>query len=362
MATYLEHLLQHFEIAISKVRELTRRDYTADDVKNMVVGCGSELEIFLKLAAFPAKNQRHNFIQFIDELKTVGVSQSDIDVFHELRLAYNASKHNPVHDPKLLEIEDLLRRVRNSLAKLTNFSFGCIAEQVPIRHRRVLWVFAWDHYIGGDTEVSIMIPSAGDELPLSLDHIYINISAWETIKSELTAVGSIAFGKELFPQPVYEFFSNEGDFLAGGVFEGEYKNLLKTLAKYELRQDLLPGLNRHDSLFGMLQASILAMVEAAPTFDTEPSIESLQTTIADISVNNYAVPADYPQLPKFVDLLATMLKQLDFSLWKAVNGPTWIGESPFSIATKDALALDEKLQILIDKNCIVGIQVRTYAT
>lgn len=360
MATYLEHLLQKFETAINKAQELTRMDYTVDDVKNTVIGCGSDLEIFLKLAAFPAKNQHHTFEQFIDELNTVGVSQSDIDVLHELRKAYNASKHNPVYDPKLLKAEDLIRRVRNSLAKLTTFSFGRIAEQALIRHRRVLWVFAWDHYIGGDTEVSIMIPSMDDELPPSLDIIYINMADWETIKSELATIGSIAFGKELFPEPIYEFFSNDDDFLTGGIFEGEYKNLLKTLAKYELRQDLLPGLNRHDAPFSMLQALILATVEMAPTFDIEPSIEFLQTVITDSCVNSYAVPADYHLLPKFAHSLAAMLMQLDFSLWKAINGPTWIGEAPFSIATKDALALDEELHILIDKNSTVRIKVKNY--
>jgi hypothetical protein len=357
MATHLEHLLQKFETNINKIKELTRRDYTADDVKKLAISCGSEFEIFLKLGAFPTKNQRHNFVQFIDELKTVGVSQPDLDVFHELRGAYNTSKHDPTYDPKLLEVEDLMVRVKKSIGKLTTYAFGNIATQVPIRHRRVLWVFAWDHFTSGDTEISIMFPSAGDEFPPSLDDICVDISAWEAIKNELATVGSIAFGKELFPLHIYDYFSNEGDFLAGGVFEGEYKDLLKTLAKYELRQDLLPGLNRHDSPFSMLQASTLAMVEVAHSFYTEPSIETLQVSVTDSSVNNYAVPADYKLMPRFVYSLATMLKQLDFSLWKAVTGPTWISKEPFSNAINDALALDEELRILIDKNCIVRIKI-----
>ena len=188
MATYLENLFQKENSFTSEFRQLSRKDYTSDDIKKIVVDCGSELEIFLKLAAFPSKNQRHNFVQFIDELHTVGVSQPDIDVLHELRLAYNASKHDPTHEPMLLEVEDLVKRVRNSLAKLTTLSFGRITEQVAIRHRRILWFFAWDHYIGGDTEVSIMIPSMSDELPQVLDNIYINMSAWDTVKSELALV------------------------------------------------------------------------------------------------------------------------------------------------------------------------------
>lgn len=359
MATYLEYLLQKLDWSTTKVRELCRKDYTSADIKNIVVDCGSELEIFLKLAAFPSKNQHHNFVQFINELLMVGISQTDIDVLHELRLAYNVSKHDPTHEPKLLEVESLLKRVRSTLAKLTILSFGRIAEQVAIRHRRVLWIFAWDHYIGGDTEISIMIPSMADELPQALDDIYINMSAWNTVKSELAAVGSVAFGKDLFPEKVYEFFSNEGDFLAGGIFEGEYRNLLKTLANYELRQDLLPGLNRHDSPFSMLQAIVLAMVEVAPTLETEPAKENLQTLISENCVNNYAVPSDYAYLSKFVDSLSDMLEQLDFALWKVLSGPTWIGKSSFDVESENALVLNDKLNVLIDKNCIFRIQIRS---
>lgn len=359
MATYLEHLLQKLDSASTELRELNRKDYTSGDIKNIVVGCGAELEIFLKLAAFPLKNQRHKFVQFIDELLSVGISQTDIDVLHELRLTYNASKHDPAHVPQLLEVENVVKHVRNSLAKLTTLSFGRITEQVAIRHRRILWIFAWDHYIGGDTEVSIMIPSIADELPQALDNIYINMSAWDTVKSDLAIIGSVAFGKELFPEKVYEFFSHESDFLAGGVFEGEYKNLLKTLAKYELKQDLIPGLNRRDSPFSMLQASILAMVEVAPTFETEPTKENLQIEISNSCVDNYAVPSGYPHLSKFVDSLTDMLKQLDFSLWKVLSGPTWIGKSSFDVEEKDALVLNDELNILIDKNCIIRIQIRS---
>lgn len=359
MATYLEHLLQKLDSASIEVQKLSRKDYTFDDINNIVVSCGSELEIFLKLAAFPSKNQRHNFIQFIDELFTVGFSQADIDILHELRLAYNASKHDPMHDPKLLKVKNLVNDVRNSISKLTTLPLGRITEQVAIRHRRVLWFFAWDHYIGGDTEISIMIPSMEDELPQALDDIYINMSAWDTVKTELALAGSVAFGKELFPEKVYEFYSNESDFLACGIFEGEYKNLLKTFAKYELKQELIIGLNRHDSPFSMLQASILAMVEVAPTLDTEPTKENLQTLISSSCVNNYAIPSDYFHLTKFVDSLADMLKKLDFSLWKVLSGPTWIGKSSFNTEEENSLVVNEEFNILIDKNCIVRIQIRT---
>ena len=63
MATYLEHLLQKFDSATLEVRELSRNDYTFNDVKNIVVICSSELEIFLKLAAVGTQKiwQAHAF-------------------------------------------------------------------------------------------------------------------------------------------------------------------------------------------------------------------------------------------------------------------------------------------------------------
>lgn len=356
MATYLEYLLEKFDSATIEIQKLTRKDYTFDDIKNIIINCSSELEIFMKLAAFPSKNQRHSFQKYIDELITVGISEFDINILHKLREVYNLSKHNSEYEPKLLEIESLIRNVSSSLKKLTTLSFGQIKEQVTIRHRRILWFFAWDHYIGGDTEISIMIPSISDELPTELDHIYIEMSAWDIIKSELSLVGTVSFGKELFPEKIYEFFSNESDFLSGGIFEGEYKELLKTFAKYELRQELLYGLNRHDRYSLLFQSSILAMVEVVSTLNEEPTKENLITIILNSCINNYAVPSDYPRLSRLITSHAVMLKELDFSLWRALSGPTWINEASFNNEKEKALVINNELNILINKNCIVRIK------
>ncbi len=359
MATHFENLTQQVLDAQVKLRQLTQIDYTSHDIKDILKDLGSNLEVFLKISAFPYKNQRHDFVQFINELLTVGIAQADIDVLHLLRTGYNNSKHNPQYEPRLLETINLINDVQLSLRKLRLMNFGRIKEQVPQKYKRVLWLFAWDHYNGGDTEVSIMIPSFDKDLAPSLDDIYIDISAWDAVVSDLKSVGAFEIGEQFFPKNLYDFYAGEGDFLAGGVFEGEYKYLIKTLAKYELRQGLLYGLNRHDSPISMLQALILAAVEVAPTFGAEPSTDALEDHIKNVACNSYAVPSEYRHLEKLVKEVARLLEMLDFSLWQAVSGPTWLNIVHYNEAEQDALAISPELFIMIDKNCVFRLSRNT---
>lgn len=351
MATHFENLLQQVQSARARLKELTQTDYTSHDIKDVIKDIGSNLEVFLKIAAFPHKNQRHDFVEFINELLTIGLVQADVDVLHQLRTAYNNSKHNPQYEPRLLETTNLINEVQSSLEKLRGMNFGRIAEQIPQKHKRVLWLFAWDHY-QGDTEISIMIPSFDTDRAPSLDVIHIDMSAWDAAVDDLKKVGTFETGKHFFPKSLYDFYSGEGDFLVGGVFEGEYKDIIKTLAKYELRLELFPGLNRHDSPTSMLQALILATVEVASTFSYEPSKEDLEHRIKEVACNSYAVPPDYRNIEKLVEEVTSLLERLDFSLWPAVSGPTWLNIAAYDEAERDALALSAELYVMIDKNCI----------
>ena len=118
--------------------------------------------------------------------------------------------------------------------------------------------------------------------------------------------------------------------------------------RFSLKEFLISGLNRHDSFFSMFQASILAMVEVASTFETEPTKENLQIEILNCCVDNYAVPSEYQHLSKFVDSLTNLLKQLDFSLWKVLSGPTWISKLSFDIEKKYALVINNELNIFFN--------------
>ena len=291
MPSYLDQILLKGDSALAELNSFKRKDYTSDQLKNVPKAFGSEVEIFLKLAAFPTRNSRESFCAFIDALRSVGVAEPDVQALHRLRDCYNDAKHKPTYDPLLSQIQKVVSDARVSLEKLRTIAAGRIHNLAIQKYRRMFWLFAWDHYIGGDTEISVMIPSLADELPPDLDLIYIDARLWDDVVRSLKQVGHFELGEHLFPIKVYKFFTGEGDFLAGGVFEGGYSDLISTLAKNELRQNLITGLNRHDSPRSVLQAVILAAIDAVG--DANTVANQLSETIREIAAKNYAVPAGH---------------------------------------------------------------------
>src|SRR5690606_33970453 len=150
-----------------------------------------------------------------------------------------------------------------------------ISSLPPLKLKSTYWGFAWDHYIGGDTEISIFIPSHDPTRPLavpSIDTIYIKMDKWDEFKKDIQKFGNFTTDQNaIVNTDLYEFMAYQSDFLSSFAFEGQFKDLIKSLSKYELRhQDLIPGLNRADNTFVVEQSTVLAMLEAIKTFKTQP--------------------------------------------------------------------------------------------
>jgi hypothetical protein len=173
-----------------------------------------------------------------------------------LRLAYNAAKHDPNTSVKLLDSIEVIRSAHETAQEIVWRGIGLCTSRVKPNADRVFWIAAWDHYIGGDTEVHVILPGESEHWlrPPMFDVVYINLAEWDQIKSKLSIVGVLKDGKGLIPYPQYVSFQSDGDFLQAMVFEGDYRQLISVLAQHEKRQELIPGLNRHDTGQSMILA------------------------------------------------------------------------------------------------------------
>lgn len=347
MATHIDIIINRLTNAKAQADRLERSDFTTDHLRTLLKEAGSDLEIFIKTAAFPAKNQRDTFNQFIEELATVGVSVNIRDALHKLRGGYNDSKHNPAYEPRLAEVKAILKDACQALEMMRSFRFGKLHDTVKHKHRRVLWLFAWDHFIGGDTEIHICIPTGAEMQPDNLDLVYVDGLKWDELVAELKRIGNFQLGPELFPVEIYKHVAAEGDFLAAGVFEGDYRQLMSTLAKYEYRQGLLPGLNRHDSQDSMFQAVALAAVDVANRLTARASRSELASSITNEAVENYAVPNKFRKLTPMVCIFADLLVSLDVSTLQILSGPTWV-QTLSEAQRASALAYNQNVGVFID--------------
>jgi len=192
------------------------------------------------------------------------ISQTFRGNLHALRTAYNTAKHDPANVSGLLQTLRIVGEARRAIEHLIELRIGRVNESIASDLKRVFWVAVWDHYIHGDSEVHIILPTVSDRWlgPPTFDLIYVEAMAWDQIMKELSSDGSLAIGEGIIPKLQFEEFRQDDDFLEAWVFEGDYRTLITILARYELRQELLPGLNRQDRPGSMTLAFLLAAMDS----------------------------------------------------------------------------------------------------
>jgi hypothetical protein len=164
-----------------------------------------------------------------------------------------------------------------------------------------------DHYIGGDTEVHILFPSDDPNSP-SIDTINIRMSAWETARNDLSALGKVTLGRDAIPEQVLNAFRNEDDFHDAFVFEGEYRDLMSTLAQHEFRvEGLIEPMSRKNTPQSIMQAFALASTDVAEFAKDEPD---LARAIYVQGVNLYAVSPEWQELHRWCEDFAAIVATL----------------------------------------------------
>ncbi|MGB8477917.1 MAG: hypothetical protein WCE63_03635 [Acidobacteriaceae bacterium] len=344
---------QRFQESIASWSEHTDKfamcGFELSQARDLISQIGARTEIFLKTVLLPGLSPKLEFDSCINALKREGVNKSDRDTLHRLRTLYNDNKHNAACVPSVLELQELIPAISEVFRRFAQQNIGLLNADAVSRYHQVFWIAAWDNLIGGDTEVHAIAPSRS-AWPPDLDLAYVDMSSWDQVKSSLSAIGVLRDGQGCIPDSVLRSFSEEPDFLDALVFEGAYRDLIATLASYERREDLIPGLRREDNAPSMMQAFTLALIDVSLHANNLSTVEELGIAIADRAVNSYAVPKGYNLLCYMATNFAEMLLGVQEANRNQLAGPIWISKEDFEREEPFAQSKHYYLPVLVSAN------------
>ncbi|MEZ4862830.1 MAG: hypothetical protein R3C14_16050 [Caldilineaceae bacterium] len=352
MATYGEKFVSELSDATATLVRLTYDEYEPTQLRDVLSALGAKTEIFLKSAVLPRRNPKNTFEWFIEDLANEGIDQPSRDKLHALRKKYNKAKHHPATIIDLLEVLGIIKEATEAIKQIVLKRIGSTGAIVNPHLNRVFWLAVWDHYIHGDSEVHIILPNESEHWlgAPTFDIIYINLAVWDNVKADLALIGLFNDGRGIIPDSQYDAFNSDSDFLDAWVFEGDYRSLITTLAQYELRQDLILGLNRHETSGSMILAYLLASVDVVGSGGIP---KDLAAAIQQQATAVYAVPPDYLHAQYFAEGMAEMFLQIDLKEWSRISGPSWVRDAKYNEFASANRAKHPKYQIMIDEEYVV---------
>jgi|UPI00056DC04C hypothetical protein len=348
MHTNGDEIVRYLEDAISDLSRLPYRIYSPTDINGIMSAVGAKLELYFKAVIFPKEPPRHAFVHFIGCLSGQA-SQQDIGALHDFRKTYNSAKHDPAFEIPLLEAQKKLHSVKDALVRISDLSLGLTKQPHASSTKRVYWLAAWDHYIGGDTEIHIMVPSISKCFmgPLGFDMIYIEGSKWDEAKSALAGAGHLDNWEGHIPESYVSAWESEGEFLSANIFEGEYRDLITSLGKFEKRQDLIYGLNRADSAQYVFIACLMALADISASL-VEPG--DMDSEVVQQVTSTYSLPATALGLTKIARDLVAMLRKAAWSDLTPLIGPLWATSDEFLQLASAAIVRSDTLPVMVDSN------------
>jgi hypothetical protein len=171
----------------------------------------------------------------------------------------------------------------------------------------------------------VSLPLPEDDFATHLDVVYTKIDTWHAMMEDLLATGSLYFGKEHFPPPVFAKFDEDG-FLNAGIWDGDYRLLIQILSKYEDRSiadRIIPDLRRDHMALAVLSAIVLAGVDVASAAETSKSVEEIEADILERADKVYAMPSERSWVRAAARELAGTIVELPFETWAQLSGPYW---------------------------------------
>lgn len=328
---------------------LAGSDHTAQEFKDLLIRLGAAVEVFLKEHVYGGHHRR-NFVTLIDGLEALGVSAASRGFLHDLRSGYNAAKHDPSYQAEIQPVMRVLENGETALAELTALPLRTMHDRVPRSFRRLVWLAAWDHIIGGDTEVGIFLPALPEiDMPYDFDGIYIDMRNWDDVKIELAKVGTLCLGPTSVPERAYRFWSGEGDFLAAGSFEGDLRSMIAVLARFERVEEILPDAKRENQPRSMLAAGLFAVVDLAAESQLPEDAQLLVEAIVGAAAH-YAAPATSRSLKSYAARIAELVTIAPAPVRDLLQGPIWVSGARYAqLASEQVAHLDSPpLMILAD--------------
>ncbi|MGP9820040.1 hypothetical protein ACTZWW_08495 [Salinarimonas sp. NSM] len=350
-----EEMISEFDSALAALEHLQLQHYSDADVRHIVERLGSKVERFFKSAIFPGSATTETFDVLINRLKSIGISKAHRGRLHALRELYNLAKHDPSQAIRLKNTMHSVLEARQSIQELVDFKIGMTAERIETVVSRFLWISAYDVYHAGVSEVYVSLPLTKEVFATHLDVFWIKGLEWDELKAELLETGSFFYGSEHFDPEVYDRFK-EGDFINAGVWDGEYRNLIQIMSKYDDRPtagQLLPFLRRDHNYVAVLTAIGLAGVDVARAASSSLTKDALEAAILDRADQVYAMPSEQPWVKKAADDLAELIVQLPFASWPQISGPFWNLWNPKPLTTAATLRKEAQRYVIYDATRIV---------
>ncbi len=355
MRTEIQALIDNIDVSIKTVKNLAGYSHTSDDVAIHVRTAGAALERFFKDAVYNNPSTRDNFVDLINRLSTFGITQATLDAFHDLRLLYNSTKHNAAFTTTVNETSEISERVVDGLKELQTKNVSNVSRPYRILHNRTLWLSAWDHYISGETEISIFLPQMDTVFPPVIEHFNIKCTGWDVIQAKYTSSNELLLGKLYLPEEVYNFWKHEGDFIDAGIFKGDLKELVSDLSKhidFNIENQLLPGLKREDDFSSVKCAVAFSLLDSFND-NSWDDISDLKDEIFLRAAYDYGINISSKYLKFIVEDISPTLASHDKVELSQIDEILWTNKLKFS-KQKIKLKLFSKFDIGVnDDNKIV---------
>lgn len=325
MTTRGEAMTKDAESALSKTTALTQQSFSRADLSALIEPFTSRLEYFLKAVVFPTCNRRTNLHDLIEDLGSLGLPSSNVTALHGLRLLYNTSKHASDVDLQSRDCVRTLQGVVDALKQISGLSITSVDAPYEPSFNTVVYVGFWDHYVGGETEVGLFLPSDHwlGTAPISTFHF--PMSSWDHLKLLLVDHPRFSRGEEALGATLWKSFSDEGDFLDAGVWEGDVRELLALLSVHNdesLEKAVIPFLARRNNSVSVGIALISAAVDIVRADPTVAGKE-LRKQIENRAKGEYAAEVKTPHGQKILDSVIDCLENVQPSQRVAISGPAF---------------------------------------
>lgn len=325
MTTRGDEIVKDAESVAAQIEALGQMTFTRRQLAELIEPFTSRLEFFLKAVVFPTASRRDGLKQLIDELSTIGISQPGVAALHNLRELYNKSKHAPEQSLIWRECIDALNGATVALKEVSSLGLPSVQAQFEEELSAVVYVGLWDHYVGGETEIGIYLPSDHWMGTYPIGTFHMPMQDWDRLKPLLASHPRYAAGEQGMGSTVWQSFAGEGDFLDGGAWQGDIRELLALLASFNdnaLEHAVIPFLARRNSPLSIGTALVSAAIDIARG---DPTLggQTLRTRIANRARTEYAADVSTAFGSAILDELVRLIDTLPSLRRPSIAGPVF---------------------------------------
>ncbi|CAA0233977.1 hypothetical protein R8G64_05240 [Tenacibaculum maritimum] len=359
MKTKIEAILDKVHTIKLRIADIMGVTHTQDDYSIYIKGIGGEIEKFLKDAVFNNGLNNLNFYNLIERLRSLGITESSISNLHELRNYYNSLKHEPGFITNIIEAEEKVEKLIEALTEIDTKSIGNINATYTQNTSRVLWLCAWDDYMGGMTEINLFLPNYELDFPYSVEYFNIALEGWETLKDKYVPNGELQLGKEFVSEKAYNIWSANVDMIGVGRFRGDVKDLVKTLSSLvnkEREEKLLEDLKRKNDSFSVF-ASIAYAIQDTLINDNWKDFEDFKDEVRLRIDFDYGIELDSKTLNFYMNKLRSDLISSDRNLLNKTDEILWLSAEQFKNQSV-MIHVMEKPSIVINTENKIAVKMK----